>query len=151
MVDPEASTVNPFSSISMATQSSTSSILDKYLNPYFLHHFDSMILVFVSDLLTESNYTSQSHAMILGLTVKNKLEFIDGTFPKSTGDLKNSWIIRNNVVSTWLMFGQDFICSRYIQVNNPMVLITLFLPVLLFLWHLKCVIFLSLIRGRSLI
>lgn len=90
---------NPFSLTSMVFQSSTqSSLLDQYLNPYFLHHSNSTNLILVLDLLM-----SWSHAMILGLTIENKLGFVDGTLPRQDGDTKNSWIICNSVVTTWLL------------------------------------------------
>lgn len=41
--------------------------------------------------------------MLLGLTVKNKVCFVDGSLPCPTGDLKNSWIICNSVVTAWLL------------------------------------------------
>ncbi|XP_038874906.1 uncharacterized protein LOC120067409 [Benincasa hispida] len=78
------------------------SFVKQYSCSYFLHHSDSTSLVLVSDLLTKSNYSSWSQSMTLSFTVKNKMGFIDGTLPKPIGDLQNSWIICNSVVTTWI-------------------------------------------------
>ncbi|MDV3143347.1 MAG: hypothetical protein Q8761_02860, partial [Sweet potato little leaf phytoplasma] len=90
-------------SSSTTNQPIAPSVIDQYENPFFLHHSDGTNLVFVSDPLTESNYTSWSQAMILGLTVKNKLGFIDGIITEQTGELKRSWIICNSVVKAWIL------------------------------------------------
>lgn len=41
--------------------------------------------------------------MTLGLTIKNKLGFIDGSLSQSTDHMKNSWIICNSVVTAWIL------------------------------------------------
>lgn len=41
--------------------------------------------------------------MILGLTFKNKMGFIDGTLPQPDGEMKKSWIICNSIVTTWIL------------------------------------------------
>ncbi|XP_038902375.1 uncharacterized protein LOC120089012 [Benincasa hispida] len=78
-------------------------VLEQYTNSYFLHHSDSTNLVIVSNLLTETNYTSWSQVMVIGLIVKNKLGFVDGSIPRSTGDLLSSWIICDGVVTAWIL------------------------------------------------
>lgn len=92
---------NPSSS--SANQPTSQFVIDQYINPYFLHHSDGTNLVLVSNLLTESNYTSWSQAMLLGLTMKNKLPFVDGSLPRPTGDLLHSWNICNSVVKAWIL------------------------------------------------
>ncbi|XP_038887186.1 uncharacterized protein LOC120077373 [Benincasa hispida] len=84
-------------------RASLSSFLEQYQNPYFLHPSDSTSLVLVSNLLTESNYDSWSQAMKIGLTVKNKLGFINGEIPRPSGELLSSWIIYNGIVTTWIL------------------------------------------------
>ena len=69
-----------------------------YLNPYFLHHNDNTSLVLVTKQLTEENYISWSRAMTIGLSVKNKIGFVDETIAKPTGDLLPAWIKNNNIV-----------------------------------------------------
>ena len=44
--------------------------------------------------------------MLIALSVKNKLGFIDGSITKSEGNdinLLNSWIRNNNVVISWIL------------------------------------------------
>ncbi|XP_022142327.1 uncharacterized protein LOC111012468 [Momordica charantia] len=81
----------------------TTSILENYSNPYYLHHSDNTSLVLVSDLLNENNYTSWSRSMIIALTVKNKIGFVDGSISRPSGAQINSWKICNNVVIAWLL------------------------------------------------
>ncbi|KAK0596652.1 hypothetical protein LWI29_017766 [Acer saccharum] len=79
---------------------SRSSIADPS-SPYFLHHSDGPGVVLVSQLLTGDNYASWSLAMLIGLSVKNKLGFVDGSITKPEGtnlDLLNSWTRNNNIV-----------------------------------------------------
>ncbi|XP_022152756.1 uncharacterized protein LOC111020399 [Momordica charantia] len=77
--------------------------IEQYTNPYFLHHSDNTSLVLVSDPLTNENYTSWSRSMLIALTVKNKVGFVDGSIVRPTGDLLHSWIICNNVVISWIL------------------------------------------------
>ncbi|XP_031736905.1 uncharacterized protein LOC105434586 isoform X2 [Cucumis sativus] len=74
-----------------------------YLNPYFLHHNDNTNLVLVTEQLTEENYVSWSRAMTIGLSVKNKIGFVDGTIARPTGDLLPVWIRNNNIVISWIL------------------------------------------------
>ena len=96
-------------SISMETPGSENSspfAIDNPSNPYFLHHSDSPGLVLVSQPLIGDNYASWSRAMLIALSVKNKLGFIDGSISKPEGtdpNLLNSWIRNNNVVISWLL------------------------------------------------
>lgn len=41
--------------------------------------------------------------MMLALSIRNKLGFIDGTLPKPTGDLLQSWTRNNNIVIAWIL------------------------------------------------
>ncbi|KAL5552847.1 hypothetical protein UlMin_040248 [Ulmus minor] len=80
------------------------SAIDDSSNPYFLHHSDSPGLVLVSQPLIGENYASWSCAMLIALSVKNKLGFIDGLIPKPAGTDPNlsSWIRNNNIVISWI-------------------------------------------------
>ena len=76
-------------SSSSSTSSSNSSVpangrsaIDDSSSPFFLHHLDSPRLVLVSQPLTGDNYASWSRAMLIALSVKNKLGFLDGTIAK---------------------------------------------------------------------
>lgn len=90
-------------SSSSTTQPTNPSIIEQYENPYFLHHSDDTNFVLVSDLLIESNDTSWCNAMIIGLTVNNKLGFMDGSITQPSSKLRRSWIICNGVVTAWIL------------------------------------------------
>ncbi|XP_022156861.1 uncharacterized protein LOC111023702 [Momordica charantia] len=94
-LSPESSS----SPVSSSTLSGDASVL----NPYYLHHTDNTGLVFVNQLLTEDNYTSWSRSMMIVLSVKNKLDFIDGFIPRPSGDLLPAWIDNNHIVIAWIL------------------------------------------------
>lgn len=102
MADPP---LNPSDSnfSTFANQPTSQSVIDLYVNPYYLHHSDGTNLVLVSELLTESNYTSWHQAMLIGLTVKNKLGFVDDSIEQPTGEILRSWTICNSVVKAWIL------------------------------------------------
>ena len=84
---------------------SGNSAIDDSSNPYFLHHSDSLGLVLVSQPLICENNASWSYAMLIALSVKNKLGFVDGSIPKPAGTDPNlsSWIRNNNIVISWIL------------------------------------------------
>ena len=95
---------------SSSSTSSTSvngrSAIDDSSSPFFLHHSDSPGLVLVSQLLNGDNYASWSRAMLIALSVKNKLGFIDGSITKPTdanASLLHSWTRNNNMVISWIL------------------------------------------------
>lgn len=86
-----------------------SSIGDKHdvTNPYLLHHFDHPGMVFVSKPLNGDNYLTWCRAMVISLSAKSKLGFIDGTTtmpPVTTKpDEFASWKKCNNMVISWIL------------------------------------------------
>ncbi|KAL5754433.1 hypothetical protein ACOSP7_022653 [Xanthoceras sorbifolium] len=85
---------------------SSRSAIQEPSNPFYLHHSDSPGLVLVSQRLTGENYASWSRAMLIALSVKNKLGFVDGSITKPEGtqiELLNSWIRNNNIVISWIL------------------------------------------------
>ncbi|KAL5554634.1 hypothetical protein UlMin_042035 [Ulmus minor] len=72
--------------------SNGNSAIDNPSNAYFPHHSDSPGLVL-------------SRAMLIALSVKNKLGFIDGSIskPQGTDPNLNSWITNNNIVISWIL------------------------------------------------
>lgn len=79
---------------------------DDTVSPYYLHHSDSPGLVLVSQPLTGDNFTSWYRAMIIALSVKNKLGFVDGSISKpidSDSNLLSSWKRNNNIVISWIL------------------------------------------------
>lgn len=73
---------------------------------YYLHHSDQPYLVLVAHpLVGISNYTSWCEAMIMALTAKNKLGFIDGSIVQPTIDdpLFETWKRCNITVCYWIL------------------------------------------------
>ena len=48
-------------------------------SPYYLHANDNSSLMLVNQPLTGDNFHSWSRSMAMGLTIKNKLGFVDGS------------------------------------------------------------------------
>ena len=59
--------------------SSSSLQRDESTNQLFLHHGDSPSTILVSQPLSGDNYHTWSRSMIMALTAKNKVGFINGT------------------------------------------------------------------------
>ncbi|XP_073271547.1 uncharacterized protein [Primulina huaijiensis] len=77
---------------------------EESMSPYYIHHSDSPGLVLVSQPLTGDNFTSWHRAMIIALSVKNKLGFVDGSIPKPDDPaLLNSWKRNNGIVTSWIL------------------------------------------------
>lgn len=102
MADETQNPSDPISS-SSTNQPTNQSVINQYTNPYYFHHSDGTNLVLVYEPLTESNYTSWNQAMLIDLTVKNKVGFVDGTLPQPTGSMLHSWNICNSVVKAWIL------------------------------------------------
>ena len=93
-------------SSSIPVTSNGRSAIDGPMSPYFLHHSDSHGLILVSQPLIGENYALWSRAMLIALSVKNKLGFIDGSIEKPYRfdlPLLNSGIRNNNVVISWIL------------------------------------------------
>ncbi|XP_052193755.1 uncharacterized protein LOC127802105 [Diospyros lotus] len=89
-----------------SSSSRFNSVVDDGSSPFFLHHLNSPSLLLVSQPLTGNNYVSWSCAMLIALSVKNKLGFINGTIPRPTpGDvsLLNAWVRNNKMVISWIL------------------------------------------------
>lgn len=80
----------------MATENSTlpdslassgsNSATDDASSLYYLHQSNSPSLILVSQPLIGDNYASWSKSMVIALSVKNKLGFVDGSIPKPEGN-----------------------------------------------------------------
>ena len=64
-----------------AGSSSFPAPMDDSDSPYLLHSNDHPSLILVFHQLTGSNYHTWRRAMVMALTIKNKLVFVDGTLP----------------------------------------------------------------------
>ncbi|KAI5342448.1 hypothetical protein L3X38_010323 [Prunus dulcis] len=74
-------------------------------DPLTLHHSDSPGLVLVSKPLEGHNYDQWSRSMLIALSAKNKLGFIDGTIksPASTDAKSAIWQRCNDMVLLWIL------------------------------------------------
>ncbi|GKV47881.1 hypothetical protein SLEP1_g54736 [Rubroshorea leprosula] len=62
-------------------QTTDFSSIDQYNNPFYLHPSDNPGNMLVSTPLTDDNYATWRRAVIIALTAKNKLSFVDGNLP----------------------------------------------------------------------
>ena len=63
-------------------------------SPYIFHYSNSLRLLLVS----QKNYASWSHAMVIALSMKNMIGFIDGSIPcpdDTDLNLLSSWILNS--------------------------------------------------------
>ncbi|XP_061375054.1 uncharacterized protein LOC133317230 [Gastrolobium bilobum] len=87
------------------SSSGSSSFMEDSSSPHFLHNGDHPGLVLVSHSLTGSNFSSWKRAMLLALTAKNKLVFVDGSIlrPSPNDLLFPSWTRCNSMVISWIL------------------------------------------------
>jgi len=102
--------------------SSSSSFNDNPASPFFLHNGDNPGTVLVSQPLTGENYNTWSRSMIVSLTAKNKLGFIDGSLPKPSPEdesMHHAWTRCNNMIIAWILnsVSKD-IASSIIYINT---------------------------------
>jgi hypothetical protein len=78
---------------------------ESFINPYYLHHGDNPGSVLVSLPLDGDNYHTCSRSMIMVLTAKNKLGFVDGSIakPAPTASTYLPWILCNTMVLSWII------------------------------------------------
>ncbi|KAE8732030.1 hypothetical protein F3Y22_tig00002237pilonHSYRG00016 [Hibiscus syriacus] len=75
-------------------------------NPYYLHQSDNPGMILVTQPLTSDNFHSWKWSMMLALSAKNKLGFMDGSIPApdtSSPELLNAWTRANNLVNSWIL------------------------------------------------
>ena len=90
-------------------------------SPFYLHNGDHPGLILVSHHLSGSNYNNWSRVMMMGLTTKNKVGFIDGCISRPTSDdlLFNAWNRYNNMVISWLLnFVSKEIVESIMYISN---------------------------------
>ena len=80
-------------------------VVEDSSSPYFLHNGDHPGLVLVSNPLTGANYHTWRRAMLMALTVKNKVGFVDGMISRpNTNDLIfGAWNRCNSMISSWII------------------------------------------------
>uniref|UniRef100_A0A2N9EDY1 Reverse transcriptase Ty1/copia-type domain-containing protein n=1 Tax=Fagus sylvatica TaxID=28930 RepID=A0A2N9EDY1_FAGSY len=117
---------------------------DESTNQLFLHHGDSPGTILVSQPLSGENYNTWSRSMIMALTAKNKIGFINGTITAPNDETLpsfNLWTRCNTMVISWILnsVSKDIASSviyantaqemwedlkeRFAQGNGPRILI----------------------------
>ena len=79
---------------------------DDPTNKYYLHHGDSPDAILVSQSLIGDNYHTWSRSMVMALTAKNKIGFVNGVIvqPQDESSLAyNAWVRYNTMVISWLL------------------------------------------------
>ncbi|XP_030963776.1 eukaryotic translation initiation factor 4G-like [Quercus lobata] len=74
-------------------------------DPYCLKSGDNPGSILVTELLIgRGNYPSWSRAMVIALTAKNKIEFINGVIskPEANSPLYKAWTLANTMVLSWI-------------------------------------------------
>ncbi|XP_074327777.1 uncharacterized protein LOC141665691 [Apium graveolens] len=76
---------------------------------YYLHPSDHTGMKLVSIVFNGSNFINWKRSMTIGLTVKNKMSFVDGTLnkPNTTDDAFRSWSRCNSMVIGWIITALD--------------------------------------------
>uniref|UniRef100_A0A2N9E1K2 Retrotransposon Copia-like N-terminal domain-containing protein n=1 Tax=Fagus sylvatica TaxID=28930 RepID=A0A2N9E1K2_FAGSY len=102
---------------------------DESTNQLFLHHGDSPGTILVSQPLSGENYNTWSRSMIMALTAKNKIGFINGTITAPNDETLpsfNLWTRCNTMVISWILnsVSKD-IASSVIYANTAQEMIRL--------------------------
>ncbi|XP_009785919.1 uncharacterized protein LOC107790181 [Nicotiana tabacum] len=74
-------------------------------HPYYLHHSDYPGMNLVSSVFDGRGYGGWRRAVVIALSAKNKLGFIDGTLavPDADSSLQRAWARCNNMVLSYLL------------------------------------------------
>ncbi|XP_074341882.1 uncharacterized protein LOC141679278 [Apium graveolens] len=72
---------------------------------YFLHPSDNTGMKLVTTPFSGTCYGNWKRSMIIGLTAKNKMSFIDGTLakPAATDDTYPAWSRCNSMITGWII------------------------------------------------
>ncbi|KAL2900141.1 Retrovirus-related Pol polyprotein from transposon RE1 [Bienertia sinuspersici] len=107
-----STSVNPLSTFLDPSQDPTS--------PYYLHPSDSPGMKLVSDKFSGSNFSDWKRSMMLSLSAKNKLGFIDGSIvkPSVNDPLYKSWSRCNSMLISWFLGVLDTTISRSVLYFN---------------------------------
>ncbi|KAM3291767.1 hypothetical protein P3S67_020056 [Capsicum chacoense] len=81
-----------------------SKVLDQS-SPYFLHPSNSPGISLVNSIFEEKGYGGWIRSILITLSTKNKLEFIDRSCKAPTLNNPNlqSWIRCNDMITSWLL------------------------------------------------
>ncbi|XP_021726595.1 uncharacterized protein LOC110693728 [Chenopodium quinoa] len=72
---------------------------------YYIHPSDYNNYKFINDVFDGENYSSWKRSMIIGLSTKNNMSFVDGTIPKPQpiDATYKAWIRCNDLVVGWIL------------------------------------------------
>ena len=94
----------------MSTQSNEDNprTLDLTADPnivFYIHPSDTTAQTFVSEKFEGQNFITWKSSMIIGLSTKNKMCFVDGSLPKPPVNDKKyqAWIRCNDMVRGWIL------------------------------------------------
>ena len=80
---------------------SSVNLSDDPANKYYLHHGDSPGVILVSQPLVGDNYHTWSRSMVMALTAKNKVGFVNGLIEQPKDEslpAYNAWVRCNTMV-----------------------------------------------------
>ena len=97
-----------------------SSEADPTQNPASIFYLYPASIKLVSTSFDGSGYADWKRSMIIGLTAKNKLSFIDGTAVKLSSDSSDSkcWERCNNLVIGWIIASLDRVLAKSVMYYN---------------------------------
>lgn len=74
-------------------------------HPFYLHPSDSPGMILVNSIFDGKGYRGWRKGILIALSAKNKVGFIDRTFlqPKISSDSFKPWVRCNNMVISWLL------------------------------------------------
>lgn len=81
---------------------------------YFIHPSDSNTNQLVSTKFNGNSFSNWKRSMILMLSAKNKIRFVDGSIhkPDNTSIEYKAWERCNDLVSSWLIFNLDEVIAK---------------------------------------
>lgn len=92
----------------------TTQITPDSSNVYYIHPSDASTTQLVSVKFSDINYNNWKRLMMLTLSTKNKLGFVNGTImmPEVTSSDFNAWERFNALVTSWILFNLDETIAR---------------------------------------
>ncbi|XP_070054846.1 uncharacterized protein [Nicotiana tomentosiformis] len=90
--------------VAATTDSTKKGVIDS-THSFFLHPLDYPSMNLVSSTFDGKSYGAWRRAVVIALSAKNKLGFIDGTFsiPDENSSLQSAWARGNDMVLSWLL------------------------------------------------
>ncbi|KAL4347272.1 hypothetical protein GQ457_17G002930 [Hibiscus cannabinus] len=79
--------------------------IDHNVDPYHIHQSDNPGMLLATQPLATDNYNSWKRSMLMALSAKNQIGFVDGLIvaPASTSTNFQAWTRANNLVNPWIL------------------------------------------------